>query len=262
MPTRSSPKAERLARGRLERLELRRLEGPVLPGRSRGAHFLRFYAGAAPDRRGEPHLPHAAGAARLRELGGPGARDVPLRAEGVAGHHALPRGSRDVAEETRGVPRRPRRCSAPRRRPALPAAAELQARPRRASTRSSPAAAGYARRVRAPPPVVERRRGPRAASRARLRLGRGRDGRRAAPRVDRDRAVGVPAAAAHGVRAARSRGAGSRAVAREGVAEAFVFFKHEDEGAAPRLAAELLRLAATPAGGVRVRRPRAARRTA
>jgi uncharacterized protein YecE (DUF72 family) len=48
-----------------------------------------------------------------------------------------------------------------------------------------------------------------------------------------------------------------------GLGEAFVFFKHEDEGAAPRLAAELLRIAgATPAGGVRVGRPSASRRSA
>ena len=52
----------------------------------------------------------------------------------------------------------------------------------------------------------------------------------------------VPAAAPSGLRARRARRLGD-AAAGAGLSEAFVFFKHEDAGAGPRLAAEFLELA-------------------
>ena len=73
---------------------------------------------------------------RARELGGAGARELPLRAEGLAPHHApeapARRGRRDGL-----LPRHRGGARPAARRAALPAPAEPEARPRRASTPSS-----------------------------------------------------------------------------------------------------------------------------
>ena len=127
---------------------------------------------------------------------------------------------------------------------AVPAAAELEEGPARGCEEFLGAAsAGAARGLRVPPRVLVRGRRLRDAARARRgAVRRRRRGGGDEPPFVVDRRLGLPAAAATGLLRERDLAAWARSHPSQTWSEAFVFFKHEDEGKGPKLAARFIEL--------------------
>ena len=216
-----------------------------LPAEEMLALLLREASG----RRDQQHvLPHAEARA-AGGLGRAGPARVPFRPEGVPADHApqAPQGSRRRGRVLLPDGLDPRRAARPG---ALPASAESEEGPAAPGGLPRRAARGRAGGVRVPARLLVRGRRLRGAALAR----RGplhRRGRGARDAARRDGALGLPAPAPPGLRRRGRRRLGARKSAAQSWSDAYVFFKHEDAGSGPKLAARLLEVLGVARNGGR-----------
>ena len=225
---------------RNQRLQLRTLEGELLPGEDAGgAHVGRSTPSDSP--RSRSTTPSTGCRRRRRCASGrprrPQTFRFVLKSPRRITHDKRLVGVGDDAGVAVQVGRRARRQAGAGAVPAAAVRAQGRRRARRLPGRDCPPARGaalefrheswfssdvYAVLARARRRAVHRRvRGPGDAA--------GGDG-----------AVGLPAAAASGLCRGRRRRLGRSESGAQGWSEAYVFFKHEDEGKGPKLAAQLI----------------------